>query len=105
MAKIGMMENSSESSDTELSLVTSCHILVMRSLLFQVEMIGHMTRFTYQVRHLIIFHHCWNYQIVNTGAATTSVEGITIANSAHHSLMLVHGYNPETPTGYSLMNL
>ena len=37
---------------------------------------------------------------MKTGAASTSVEGITIANSAHHSLMLVNGYNPDTPTGY-----
>jgi len=32
------------------------------------------------------------------GAANTSVEGITLADSAHHSLMLVSGYKPETPT-------
>ena len=33
-----------------------------------------------------------------TGAANTRVEGITIANSAYHSLMLVAGYDPEKPT-------
>ena len=33
-----------------------------------------------------------------TGAANTRVEGITIANSAHHSLMLVMSYQPEEPT-------
>lgn len=33
-----------------------------------------------------------------TGAANTRVEGITIANSAHHSLMLVTSYKPEEPT-------
>ena len=33
-----------------------------------------------------------------TGAANTRVEGITIANSAHHSLMLVMSYKPEEPT-------
>ena len=38
-------------------------------------------------------------EIFNTGAATTTVEGITIANSAHHSLMLVNGYDPDKPTG------
>lgn len=33
-----------------------------------------------------------------SGAANTSVEGITIADSAHHSLMLINGYNPDEPT-------
>jgi len=32
------------------------------------------------------------------GAADTSVEGITLADSAHHSLMLVAGYAPDRPT-------
>ncbi|MGB1931068.1 MAG: endo-polygalacturonase [Mariniblastus sp.] len=32
------------------------------------------------------------------GATNTSVEGITLADSAHHSLMLVSGYEPEAPT-------
>jgi hypothetical protein len=32
------------------------------------------------------------------GAADTSVEGITIADSAHHSLMLVSPYAPTKPT-------
>ena len=32
------------------------------------------------------------------GATNTSVEGITLADSAHHSLMLVSGYEPESPT-------
>ena len=32
------------------------------------------------------------------GAANSSVEGITLADSAHHSLMLVAGYNPKEPT-------
>ena len=32
------------------------------------------------------------------GAANTSVEGITLADSAHHSLMLVADYNPKEPT-------
>ena len=33
-----------------------------------------------------------------TDAGNTAVEGITIANSAYHSLMLVHNYNEDTPT-------
>ena len=32
------------------------------------------------------------------GAANTTVEGITIADAAHHSLMLVSGYSPSKPT-------
>jgi len=41
----------------------------------------------------------WTYDpIYISGASFTTVEGITIANSAHHSLMLVSGYNPEKPT-------
>lgn len=32
------------------------------------------------------------------GATDTSVEGITIADSAHHSLMLIAGYEPDKPT-------
>ena len=41
----------------------------------------------------------WTYHPVDiSGAAHTTVEGITIANSAYHSLMLVNGYNPEKPT-------
>ena len=32
------------------------------------------------------------------GAANTSVEGITIADSAYHSLMLVMSYQPDKPT-------
>ena len=32
------------------------------------------------------------------GATSTSVEGITIADAAHHSLMLVSGYDPDHPT-------
>jgi len=32
------------------------------------------------------------------GASNTSVEGITFADSAHHSLMLVCGHRPDTPT-------
>ncbi len=32
------------------------------------------------------------------GAANTSVEGITIADSAYHSLMLIAAYEPEKPT-------
>lgn len=32
------------------------------------------------------------------GARNTSVEGITIADSAHHSLMLISGYDPDRPT-------
>lgn len=32
------------------------------------------------------------------GAADTSVEGITIADSAHHSLMLISDYEPTKPT-------
>ena len=33
-----------------------------------------------------------------SGAYHTTVEGITISNSAHHSLMLVGSYQPEKPT-------
>ena len=41
----------------------------------------------------------WTYDPIHiSGAGYTSVEGITIANSAYHSLMLVKGYNPEQPT-------
>lgn len=32
------------------------------------------------------------------GAANTTVEGITIADAAHHSLMLISGYAPSKPT-------
>ena len=32
------------------------------------------------------------------GATDTSVEGVTLADSAHHSLMLVAGYAPDRPT-------
>lgn len=32
------------------------------------------------------------------GAANTTVEGVTLADSAHHSLMLIMAYNPEAPT-------
>jgi hypothetical protein len=32
------------------------------------------------------------------GAADVSVEGITLADSAYHSLMLIHEYDPEHPT-------
>lgn len=32
------------------------------------------------------------------GAANTTVEGVTLADSAHHSLMLVNGYQPDQPT-------
>ena len=32
------------------------------------------------------------------GATNTSVEGITLADSAYHSLMLVAGYEPDAPT-------
>ena len=32
------------------------------------------------------------------GAGNTTVEGITLADSAHHSLMLISGYKPEEPT-------
>lgn len=32
------------------------------------------------------------------GAENTSVEGITLADSARHSLMLISGYNPDKPT-------
>lgn len=31
-------------------------------------------------------------------AANTTVEGLTLADSAHHSLMLIHRHAPETPT-------
>ena len=54
-----------------------------------------------QGKNVFGFYYCFNYQGFNTGAASTSVEGITIANSAHHSLMLVHGYDPDKPTGIS----
>jgi len=42
----------------------------------------------------------WNrYRPIEiTGAANTRVEGITIAESAFHSLMLISGYDPEKPT-------
>jgi len=41
----------------------------------------------------------WTYDpIYISGAGSTSVEGITIANSAHHSLMLGYVYDPESPT-------
>ncbi|MDB4673633.1 hypothetical protein OAF27_02350, partial [Verrucomicrobiales bacterium] len=33
-----------------------------------------------------------------SGAADTAVEGVTIADSAYHSLMLVNSYQPEKPT-------
>jgi len=33
-----------------------------------------------------------------SGASNTRVEGITIADSANHSLMLIQGYSPSTPT-------
>ncbi|MBI4975958.1 MAG: endo-polygalacturonase [Spirochaetes bacterium] len=36
--------------------------------------------------------------ILIAGASSTSVEGITIADSAHHTLMLINGYAPEKPT-------
>ena len=39
-----------------------------------------------------------NLFVCITGAKNTRVEGITIANSAYHSLMLVAGYDPEKPT-------
>ena len=32
------------------------------------------------------------------GAANSSVEGITLADSPYHSLMLVQGFNPKKPT-------
>ena len=32
------------------------------------------------------------------GAANTTVEGITLADAAHHSLMLISGYAPAQPT-------
>ena len=41
----------------------------------------------------------WTYDpIYIAGAAKTTVEGITIANSAYHSLMLRMIYDPEQPT-------
>jgi hypothetical protein len=33
-----------------------------------------------------------------TGSTDTSVEGITVADSAHHSIMLCAGYTPDHPT-------
>ena len=33
-----------------------------------------------------------------TGAGNTAVEGITIANSPYHSLMMVSDYNEDAPT-------
>ena len=44
-----MMDNSLGSLDMELYLVTSCHILIKQSLQYQMEIIGPMTLFTYQV--------------------------------------------------------
>ena len=41
----------------------------------------------------------WTYSpIFISGAASTSVQGITIANSAYHSVMLPQDYNPNKPT-------
>lgn len=41
----------------------------------------------------------WTYSpIFISGATSTTVEGITIANSAYHSVMLVADYNPQRPT-------
>ena len=41
----------------------------------------------------------FRYNPINIqGSYFTSVEGITLANSAYHSLMLVGGYRPEEPT-------
>lgn len=41
----------------------------------------------------------WKYKPIDiVGAKNTTVEGITITDSAMHSLMLINGYAPETPT-------
>lgn len=49
-------------------------------------------------------HNLYNpIQIV--GPANTRVEGITIADSAHHSLMLIGPYEPENPTDVSWIKI
>ncbi len=41
----------------------------------------------------------WKYRPIEiVGARNTTVEGITIADSAMHTLMLINGYQPDQPT-------
>lgn len=48
----------------------------------------------------------WQYNPIDiAGPAKTYIEGITIADSAHHSLMLYAGYNPELPVDVSWVKI
>ena len=59
--------------------------------------------FEFEHKHFWIFSckmgkYKTNLRTSVSGAYHTTVEGITISNSAHHSLMLVGSYQPEKPT-------
>lgn len=44
-------------------------------------------------------NHSWQYDPIHIlGAGNTSVEGITLADSAHHSIKLAYPYTPNEPT-------